>query len=234
MYGGGTTTKVGTILLVDDCDDIRRVVRDRLVGNGFEVLEATSAEDGLTLLEEHPVDAVLLDVHLPGIDGFAMLRSIRLFGQLPVILLTAAADETDRVLGLEMGADDYVIKPFSARELVARVRAVLRRAQIGNDKPLITHGNLVIDTSARQASLRGEPLMLSPRAYDLLAFMAARPGRAFSRDELLQEVWRSEPEWQNIATVTEHVHRLRRQIESNPERPAHLITVRGSGYRFDP
>jgi DNA-binding response OmpR family regulator len=233
MYGGGTTTGA-TVLLVDDDDDVRRVVRDRLLGNGFQVVEATSGEDGLSLLDTNDVDAVLLDVHLPGIDGFAVLRSIRLLGHLPVILLTAAGDETDRVLGLELGADDYVVKPFSARELVARVRAVLRRSQSGNDRPVIAHGDLVIDTSARQVTVRGEALTLSPRSYDLLVFLAARPGRAFTRDELLQQVWRSEPEWQNIATVTEHVHRLRRQIEPNPERPVHLMTVRGSGYRFDP
>jgi DNA-binding response OmpR family regulator len=222
------------VLLVDDDDDVRRVVRDRLLGNGFQVFEATSGEDGLSLLDTHDVDAVLLDVHLPGIDGFAVLRSIRLLGHVPVILLTAAGDETDRVLGLELGADDYVVKPFSARELVARVRAVLRRSQSGNDRPVIAHGDLVIDTAARQVTLRGEALTLSPRSFDLLVFLATRPGRAFTRDELLQQVWRSEPEWQNIATVTEHMHRLRRQIEPNPERPVHLMTVRGSGYRFDP
>ncbi len=222
------------MLLVDDDDDVRRVVRDRLVSNGFQVVEATSGEDGLAVLDTEAVDAVLLDVHLPGIDGFAVLRSIRLLGHVPVILLTAAGDETDRVLGLELGADDYVVKPFSARELVARVRAVLRRAHAGSDKPVLTHGDLIIDTSARSVVVRGEPQTLSPRAYDLLVFLAARPGRAFTRDELLQQVWRSEPEWQNIATVTEHVHRLRRAIEPNPERPVHLVTVRGSGYRFDP
>ncbi len=234
MYGGSTTTSAGTVLLVDDDDDVRRVVRDRLSANGFQVVEATSGEAGLSLLDEHDIDAVLLDVHLPGLDGFAVLRSIRLLGHVPVILLTAADEETDRVLGLELGADDYVVKPFSARELVARVRAVLRRSQHGNDKPVIAHGDLTIDTSARQVSVRGEVLTLSPRAYDLLVFLAARPGRAFSRDELLQQVWRAEPEWQHVATVTEHVHRLRRQIEPSPERPVHLVTVRGSGYRFDP
>ena len=234
MYGGSTTTNGATILLIDDCDEIRRVVRERLLGNGFVVLEASTGEAGLVMIEEAAVDAVVLDLHLPGIDGFSVLRTIRMTSHLPVILLTAAEDETDRVLGLEMGADDYVVKPFSGRELVARVRAVLRRSGTVEDKPLIRHGSLIIDTAARSASMDDEPLVLSPKAFDLLAFLAARPGRVFTRDELLQQVWRSEPDWQHAATVTEHIHRLRRQIEPNPDNPVRLVTVRGSGYRFDP
>jgi DNA-binding response OmpR family regulator len=222
------------VLLVDDHRDLRRVVRDRLVADGFHVTECETGEQGLALLEQRSFDAVVLDVHLPGIDGFAVLRTIRQNSHIPVVLLTAAGDETDRVLGLEIGADDYVVKPFSSRELVARIRAVLRRSQSPMSAVPLEFGQLRIDLAARVVTLRDEPLTLTPRSFDLLAFLAARPGRAFTRDQLLQHVWQSDPEWQNGATVTEHVHRLRRQIEDNPDAPVHLITVRAKGYRFDP
>ncbi len=235
MADGNTTNATGsTALLIDDHEDIRRIVRERLLASGFTVLEAGTGEEGIELLESHSVDVVVLDVHLPGIDGFAVLRHIRATTQVPVVLLTAAGDETDRVLGLEIGADDYVVKPFSARELVARVRAVLRRSQPNTPSVLLEYGDLVIDTAARVVTLKGEVLVLTPRSFDLLAFLAGRPGRTFTREDLLQQVWKSEPEWQNVATVTEHIHRLRRQIEENPESPTHLVTVRGNGYRFDP
>jgi two-component system response regulator RegX3 len=163
-----------------------------------------------------------------------VLRAIRLTSQMPVVMLTAAGDEMDRVLGLEIGADDYIVKPFSSRELVARLRAVLRRSQPTVINTVLEFDDLRIDTSARLVVVRGEPVALTPRAYDLLAFLATHPGRTFSRDELLVDVWKSEPDWQNGATVTEHMHRLRRLLELNPDHPRHLITVRAKGYRFDP
>jgi two-component system response regulator ResD len=234
--GGIAPARIFDALLVDDHEDVRRLVKDRLVANGFEVAEAATGEAALDMLASRSFDVVVLDVHLPGVDGFSVLRTIRQTSQTPVVLLTAAGDEMDRVLGLEIGADDYVVKPFSPRELVARVRAVLRRTKQEQDQPqaTIAVGDLVIDLAARTVTLKGEVLVLTPRSFDLLAFLAARPGRTFSRDELLQKVWKSEPEWQNAATVTEHIHRLRRQIEENPDAPLHLMTVRGSGYRFDP
>jgi DNA-binding response OmpR family regulator len=225
-------------LLIDDLEDIRRVVRERLLANGINVIEARSGEAGLEALATHPIDVVVLDVGLPGIDGFAVLRSIRQTSQVPVVMLTGADEEADRVLGLEMGADDYVVKPFSARELVARVRAVLRRTQaqsaVTATVPAMTFRRLTVDTSARVASVEGTPLPLTPREFDLLVFMCSAPGKSFSREDILRGVWQSDPEWQNVATVTEHIHRLRRHIESDAANPTHLITVRGSGYRFDP
>jgi two-component system phosphate regulon response regulator PhoB len=230
---GTNTTTVSTALLIDDNDDTRRLVRERLLAAGFTVLEAGSGEEGLATLGSSTVDVVVLDVNLPGLDGFAVLRAIRVTSQVPVVLLTASGDETDRVLGLEIGADDYVVKPFSSRELVARVRAVLRRSSPATPNPVLTYGDIVIDTASRVVTVRGEVITLTSRTFDLLSFLSARPGTTFSREELLQQVWKSEPEWQNVATVTEHVHRLRRQIEDNPDSPRHLVTVRGNGYRFD-
>jgi DNA-binding response OmpR family regulator len=227
-------------LLIDDLDEIRANVRERMTANGFRVVEANTGEAGLAALANHPVDVVVLDVGLPGLDGFAVLRAIRETSNVPVIMLTGADHEADKVLGLELGADDYVLKPFSARELIARVRAVLRRATPAaavvkpGDERVMSFRRLRIDTAARTAAVDGDLLTLTPREFDLLVFLCSAPGKAFSREDLLREVWHSEPEWQNVSTVTEHVHRLRRQIELDPGSPTHLITVRGSGYRFDP
>jgi two-component system phosphate regulon response regulator PhoB len=233
---GNTASDAPLALLIDDLEEIRKVVRERLLANGINVIEATSGEAGLDALATHPIDVVVLDVGLPGIDGFAVLRSIRQTSQVPIVMLTGADHEADRVLGLEMGADDYVVKPFSARELVARVRAVLRRtqAQVPTNAPSMTFRRLTVDTSGRVASVDGAPLPLTPREFDLLVHLCSSPGKSFSREELLREVWQSAPEWQNVATVTEHIHRLRRHIETDAANPTHLITVRGSGYRFDP
>ena len=240
MGGTSEPQRQPLALLIDDLDDIRANVRERMTANGFRVVEANSGEAGLAALASHPVDVVVLDVGLPGLDGFAVLRTIRETSNVPVIMLTGADHEADKVLGLELGADDYVLKPFSARELVARVRAVLRRATppsptaSNTDGRVLTFRRLRIDTAARTAAVDGNMLTLTPREFDLLVFLCISPGKAFSREDLLREVWNSEPEWQNVSTVTEHVHRLRRQIELDPGSPTHLITVRGSGYRFDP
>jgi DNA-binding response OmpR family regulator len=232
---GSSPTAARTALLVDDHVDVRRIVRDRLLAHGFAVLEAGSGEHGLELLEQHVVHAVVLDVHLPGMDGFDVLRAIRRRSDVPVVLLSAAIEEADRVLGLELGADDYVVKPFSSRELVARVRAVLRRAQsTSNPTTPLKFANVLVDPVARTVTRHGEAVYLTPRSFDLLVFLMAHPGRTFSRDELLINVWLSEPDWQNAATVTEHMHRLRRSLEENSDQPLHLVTVRAKGYRFDP
>lgn len=240
MGGTSEPQRQPLALLIDDLDEIRANVRERMTANGFRVVEANSGEAGLAALALHPVDVVVLDVGLPGLDGFAVLRTIRETSNVPVIMLTGADHEADKVLGLELGADDYVLKPFSARELVARVRAVLRRATpsptapAAGDERVLSFRRLRIDTAARTAAVDGNLLTLTPREFDLLVFLCTAPGKAFSREDLLREVWHSEPEWQNVSTVTEHVHRLRRQIELDPSSPTHLITVRGSGYRFDP
>jgi DNA-binding response OmpR family regulator len=232
---GSTATVTRTALLIDDHIDVRRIVRDRLVTHGFAVLETATGEDGLQVLEQHVVHVVVLDVHLPGMDGFAVLRAIRQRSEVPVVLLSAAADEADRVLGLELGADDYVVKPFSSRELVARVRAVMRRAHShSHPTASLQFDDVHVDPAARTVTRHDEPIVITPRAFDLLLFLMTHPGRTFSRDELLVEVWHSEPDWQNAATVTEHVHRLRRSLEDQPDQPRHLVTVRAKGYRFDP
>jgi DNA-binding response OmpR family regulator len=233
---GTPTSGAPLALLIDDLEEIRRSVRERLLANGIDVIEASSGEAGLAALAAHPVDVVVLDVGLPGIDGFAVLRSIRQTSQVPVVMLTGADHEADRVLGLEMGADDYVLKPFSARELVARVRAVLRRTQpaVAGPQAVMTFRRITVDTSGRVASVNGTALNLTPREFDLLVYMCSSPGKSFTREDLLRAVWHSDPQWQNVATVTEHIHRLRRHIETDAANPTHLITVRGSGYRFDP
>lgn len=234
MYGGSSTTRIGKVLLLDHCPDARATVRERLEADGYEVVEAASRDTGLQALDLG-VDAVVLELHLAGTDGFTVLREIRERSDIPVLMTSTIDDETDRVIALEMGADDMVVKPFSVRELVARVRALLRRASItaASQRPVLRQGPVVVDTAARTASAYGTPLSLTPKTFDLLAFFVANPGRTFTREELLQQVWQSEPEWQNAATVTEHVHRLRRQVEPSPDTPVHLVTVRGNGYRFD-
>ena len=234
MPEGGNDERVSAVLLIEDDTDVRRFVHERLTAQGFIVSEATSGERGLDLFDTQRFDVVLLDVHLPGIDGFSVLRSIRRISQVPVLLLTAASDEADRVLGLEIGADDYIIKPFLPRELIARIRAVLRRTSPVESVATMTFGELVIDPRAREVRLAAQLINLTGREFDLLVFMASSPRRTYTREQLLQQVWNSEPGWQNVATVTEHVHRLRRRIEADPAAPRHLVTVRGTGYRFDP
>ena len=234
MPEGGSDERVSAVLLIEDDTDVRRFVHERLTAQGFIVSEATSGERGLDLFDTQRFDVVLLDVHLPGIDGFSVLRSIRRISQVPVLLLTAASDEADRVLGLEIGADDYIIKPFLPRELIARIRAVLRRTSPVESVATMTFGELVIDPRAREVRLAAQLINLTGREFDLLVFMASSPRRTYTREQLLQQVWNSEPGWQNVATVTEHVHRLRRRIEADPAAPRHLVTVRGTGYRFDP
>ena len=234
MPEGGNDERVSAVLLIEDDTDVRRFVHERLTAQGFIVSEATSGERGLDLFDIQRFDVVLLDVHLPGIDGFSVLRSIRRISQVPVLLLTAASDEADRVLGLEIGADDYIIKPFLPRELIARIRAVLRRTSPVESVATMTFGELVIDPRAREVRLAAQLINLTGREFDLLVFMASSPRRTYTREQLLQQVWNSEPGWQNVATVTEHVHRLRRRIEADPAAPRHLVTVRGTGYRFDP
>ena len=234
MGGGVGADHRYSVLLIDDDADVRRFVRQRLEAEGFEVTEAATGERGLDLMHD-TVSAVLLDVGLPGLDGFSVLRAIRARYTTPVLMMTAAGEEADRVLGLEIGADDYIIKPFLPRELIARVRAVLRRSE----RPMMpttsmVFGDLEIDPLAREARRAGSILPLTQKEFDLLLFLARSPRQTFSRDQLLRQVWDVEPDWQTAATVTEHVHRLRRHVESVPDRPDRIVTIRGVGYRFDP
>ena len=220
-------------LLIDDDGDVRRFVRTRLAADGFAVIEAPTGELGLELLTP-AVDVVLVDVGLPGIDGFSVVRSIRRNSNVPIIMMTAASSESDRVLGLELGADDYIVKPFLPREMVARVRASVRRASARETvpAPFQMADSLIIDVPAREASVNGMVLALTAREFELLAFLSAHPRQVFSREQLLRHVWESEPGWIGDGTVTEHIHRLRKELERHPACRASIATVRGVGYRF--
>jgi two-component system, OmpR family, response regulator ResD len=230
----------GTVLVVDDEPTIVEVVSRYLARAGFATREAFDGPGALEAVRRERPDLVVLDVMLPGFDGIEAMR--RLHEQpgepVPVILLTARAEESDRLIGLRRGADDYVVKPFSPAELVARVEAVLRRAQRaaatdGADLEPIVHGPLTIDQAARTVALDGEELPLTQREYELLRFLAARPGRVFSRDQLMEEVWGYDF-YTDTSTVTVHVRRLRAKLEPDPAHPRFIETVWGVGYRFRP
>lgn len=224
------------VLVVDDEPRVREVVASYLTRDGFEVQEADDGARARRLVEDFKPDLVVLDVMFPGASGMDLLVELRAADPpTPVILLTARSEEEDRVAGLELGADDYVTKPFSPRELVARVRSVLRRAR-PPESPSgpILHGPLRIDPAARTVQLQDHPVDLTAREFDLLVFLAGSAGRVFSRADLLEQVWESSPEWQDPATVTVHIRRLRQKLEPDPTHPRWLKTVWGIGYRFDP
>ncbi len=229
----------GQILVVDDDATVRGVVADYLRQADFDVVEAADGRDALRLAASHRPDLIILDLMLPGVPGLEVLRRVRAGrGDLPVVLLTARADEDQRILGLEVGADDYVTKPFSPRELVLRVQSVLRRYE-GRTEPVdagaqavVVDGDLRVDPRARQASLAGVPVALTTREFDLLAHFMRNPQQAFTRLELLRQVWGWA--YADESTVTVHVRRLREKIEAEPTRPRRLATVWGVGYRWDP
>jgi two-component system, OmpR family, phosphate regulon response regulator PhoB len=222
------------VLVVDDEPTIRDVVVRYLERDGFATLEAADGDRARELVERESPDLVVLDLMLPGTDGLELCRWIRSRSSLPVIMLTARGEESDRIVGLELGADDYVTKPFSPRELAARVRTVLRRAELDlvTDERL-TFDGLVIDSSSREVTRGGEPLRLTAREFDLLWFMASHPRRVFAREQLMQRVWGYSAAV-DTGTVTVHMRRLREKIEEDPSRPRHLETVWGVGYRFSP
>jgi DNA-binding response OmpR family regulator len=222
------------ILVVDDEPMVCEIVTRYLEQEGFAVETADNGHEAQRRLADAAPDLVILDVMLPGIDGLSLLRGTDPATRPPVIVLSARTDEVDRIVGLELGADDYVTKPFSPRELVARVRSVLRRAHPpehqGADR--LRFGELVIDRASREVHLSGDHITLTQKEFDLLAKLAAEPRRVFSRDQLLQAVWDSSAAWQDPATVTVHVGRLRRKID--PDDRGLITTVWGVGYRFDP
>jgi len=223
-----------TVLVVDDEPTIRDVVVRYLRRDGYETLEAADGDWARELIETTEPSLVVLDVMLPGTDGLALCRWIRSRSSLPVILLTARGDEVDRIVGLELGADDYVTKPFSPRELAVRVRTVLRR--IGPQAPReqrLVAGDLVIDAATREVTKAGRPVQLTAKEFDLLRFVAGHPRRVFSRDQLMSRVWGYEAAY-DTGTVTVHVRRLREKLEDDPSRPRLLQTVWGVGYRFSP
>lgn len=228
------TDPPGRILVVDDDHTVRDVVTRYLHRDGHRVLQAGDGERALRLFSAQPPDLVVLDLMLPGVDGVEVCRRIRATGPTPVIMLTALGEESDRILGLRTGADDYVVKPFSPGELALRVASVLRRARAADrTRPgtVLIDGDLVVDTGARTATLRGTDLALATREFDLLAFLLAHPHEAFTRDELLGRVWGWE--FGDKSTVTVHVRRLREKVERTPARPERIATVWGVGYRYD-
>jgi two-component system response regulator ResD len=223
-----------TVLVVDDEPTIRDIVVTYLKRDGFRTLEAADGNRARELLQTESPDLVVLDLMLPGTDGLELCRWIRSSSDLPVIMLTARGEESDRIVGLELGADDYVTKPFSPRELAARVRTVLRRAEpIGPAQEQLSYDGLVIDSGTRRVTKQGQPLRLTAREFDLLWFLASHPQRVFSRELLMRRVWGYSAAV-DTGTVTVHVRRLREKIETEPSRPRHLETVWGVGYRFSP
>ena len=234
---GSPRAATGTVLVVDDEPMLRNLLSRLLRMEGYEVLEAEDGQAALELVAREKPDLVLLDVMLPARNGLDVLGDLRRTSDVPVILVSALAEEADRVIGLKMGADDYVTKPFSAAELSARVESVLRRAAIrGAPDPAsrLSYGGLVLDLSTREVSVAGRKAEMTAKEFDLLAYLAGSPRQVFSREQLLQQVWGSSSQWQSDATVTEHVRRLRRKIEEDPDNPRWIMTVRGVGYRFEP
>jgi phosphate regulon transcriptional regulator PhoB len=224
------------ILLVEDDRDIVELVRYNLAAEGFDVSVAVDGSAGLAEVRKSAPDVLLLDLMLPKMQGLEVCKEIRRtpsLNRLPILMLTARGEESDRVVGLEMGADDYVTKPFSPRELVARVKALLRRAEPLSEAGLpIDAGTLRIDPSAYRVTRDGNPLMLSTLEFRLIYFLAARPRRVFTRDQLLDAVWGTE-RFVTPRSVDVYVRRLREKVELDPENPAHLKTVRGAGYMFE-
>jgi DNA-binding response OmpR family regulator len=227
------TTREKRVLVVDDDVNVRDVVRRYLEHAGYRVALAGTGEQALRLAEDGDPDLVVLDLMLPGMDGFEVCRRLRQRGQVPVVMLTARGDEDDRIAGLQLGADDYVAKPFSPRELVLRVTSVLRRADAEPAPPRdeLVDGDLVIDVTARRARLNGMALALTTREFDLLEFLVTHSGTAFTRAELLSRVWGWD--FGDQSTVTVHVRRLREKVEEDPARPGRIATVWGVGYRYD-
>jgi two-component system, OmpR family, phosphate regulon response regulator PhoB len=225
------------ILVVDDDQRVRTVVSWQLEADGFAVTEAGDGATALAQIEHNRPDLVVLDLSLPGVGGLDVLRRVRetegAAAPLPVIVLSGRSGDTDRIIGLDLGADDYLVKPFSPGELAARVRSVLRRARPGAVSVRPADG-LWVDQTSREVTLHGRPVDLTAKEFDLLAFLVRHPRRVFTRAQLLQHVWGSAKDWQSEATVTEHVHRLRQKLGPRDDGRPIVQTVRGVGYRMEP
>ena len=224
------------VLLADDRVADRAVVADTLGSHGFTVTETSTAERVLQLVASSPTDAVVLDLRLPDRSGFDVLRELQSRPHLVVVAVGESADEFDCVTALELGADDYVARPVPARELVARLRAALRREQA---TPVVADsvrrfGDMEIDLPAKEVRLEGRTIPFTAREFDLLSFMSAQPRRVYSREQLLEQVWGSRAEWQSLGTVSEHVRRIRRKLGCDPATSRWIRTMRGAGYRFEP
>ena len=227
------------VLVVEDEENLLAALKYNLEREGYAVTTAADGPSGLDSARSVNHDLVILDIMLPGLDGLELCRAIRRESSVPIIMLTAKAEEVDRIVGLELGADDYVTKPFSMRELMARARAMLRRSRMGQDGPdgaaapeTIHAGDLVVDLTAHTAVLGDRTLELKPREFELLALLMSNRGRAFTRDQLLQRLW-GQDYVGDSRTVDVHVRWLREKIESEPGKPKRIITIRGVGYRFE-
>ncbi|MCR6484061.1 response regulator transcription factor [Amycolatopsis sp. OK19-0408] len=226
--------QAGRVLVVDDDETVRDVVRRYLEVAGFTVDQAGDGGEGLAQFAAHEPDLVVLDVMMPGINGLEVCKRLRQVSQVPIVMLTALGEEENRIAGLQLGADDYVTKPFSPKELALRVASVLRRARMPRPEPAaaeLADGNLRLQMTARTATLAGRELPLTTREFDLLAFFLSHPGVAYSRADLLEKVWGWD--FGDQSTVTVHVRRLREKIERDPAKPARVATVWGVGYRYD-
>ncbi len=223
------------ILIIEDEENILEAVKYTLTQEGYDVFTSLDGEDGLEKAQEIKPDLVLLDVMLPKMDGFEVCRILRKDLEMPVFMISARAEEIDRVVGLEIGADDYITKPFSMRELVVRVRNSLRRAALSphaNDLEILKIGELEIHLTSHMAIVSGKEISMKPKEFDLLYLLASNKGRAFTRDQILQRLW-DDGYIGDVRTVDVHVRWIREKIEINPSRPEKLVTIRGVGYRFD-
>jgi DNA-binding response OmpR family regulator len=223
-----------TILLVDDEESVQKLLTYPLERDGFRVVQAWDGEEALRRFDEEEVDLVVLDVMLPRLDGLEVCKRLRQRSNVPIVMLTARGEELDKVLGLELGADDYITKPFSIREFRSRVRALLRRAASPHTRDrqeVVERGELVIDLPRRTVHVRGEPVLLTFIEFEMLALLAANPGIVFSRRELLERL-RGSADYREPRTIDVHVRHLREKIERDPSNPELILTIRGAGYRF--
>jgi DNA-binding response OmpR family regulator len=223
------------ILLVDDEQPVQKLLSYPLEKDGYEVVPALDGQAALNEFDRQPFDLVVLDIMLPKVDGLEVCRQLRAKSSVPIIMLTAKAEEIDKVLGLELGADDYITKPFSMREFRSRVRAALRRADMraqldGEEEPL-ERGDLRIDLAKRAVALRSEPVQLTYVEFEIIAVLAAHPGRVYTRDMLLDRIW-GDSAFRDQRTIDVHIRHLREKLERDPKNPEYLLTVRGVGYRF--
>jgi DNA-binding response OmpR family regulator len=236
MASGDSTAaeSAARILLVDDEHSVQTLLAYPLRKAGYEVVAARDGREALDRFAEGRFDLVVLDIMLPKIDGIEVCRRLRSRSQVPIIMLTAKDDEVDKVLGLEMGADDYITKPFSVREFRSRVRAALRRSEMLRGRPsqeLIAVGEIEIDFERRAVSARAAPVQLTYVEFELLATLAGAPGRVMTREMLLERVW-GDSAYRDPRTIDVHIRHLREKLEADPRRPVYLLTVRGVGYRF--
>jgi two-component system response regulator ResD len=224
------------ILSIEDDEDQRKLIQETLEREGYEVHLAASGEEGVQMLDDLRPDLVLLDLMLPGMDGLAACRQIRSVTTAPIIMVTAKGDEVDKVIGLELGADDYLAKPFGLRELVARVRAMLRRMgvleQAGLAQQRLNLPGLQIDVPARAVHVQNVAVTLTPKEFDLLYYLVSQPRHVFSRAKLMEKVWGYQPEGGDLRTVDTHIKRLRRKLEESHQVPWSIVTVWGVGYKF--